>query len=171
MVKIFMCGVGGSGKTTLAKEMMQLKCFKQYRQIKEVAREIMKMKGITKEMLETSEDIFLRLQEMIIEEQRRQEELQKNNSFISDRSVLDCLAYILLKKGQWQDVEQVIQSYEVCLMILKFCLGFIYKDANIVMNSFILIPCYQGVSDSLSCPVPVIIGGVGSTLGPWIRGT
>eukprot|EP00092_Neocalanus_flemingeri_P027073 GFUD01029359.1.p1 GENE.GFUD01029359.1~~GFUD01029359.1.p1 ORF type:complete len:1934 (+),score=582.76 GFUD01029359.1:141-5942(+) len=112
MVKIFMSGVGGSGKTTLTNKLVKLKCFKKFRQVKEVAREIMKKERITKEMLETSEETYLRLQEMIIEGQRRKEDMQKDNSFVSDRSVLDCLAYILLKKEHWQHVEQVIQSHK-----------------------------------------------------------
>ena len=75
-----------------------------YAHISEVARDVMRELSLTREdliaSLKTSDKTtFLRLQELIFEEQNRRElSLGSDRSFISDRGP-DPLAYVCLKKG------------------------------------------------------------------------
>ena len=112
MVKIFVSGVGGVGKTTLVKRLLEAAPFQSYMSILEVARTIMREKKITKEMLETNIDSYLSLQIAIIEEQRKQEERLDKMDFISDRSIMDCLAYIRMVKTE-TEYQQIVQTYRV----------------------------------------------------------
>ena len=50
MVRIFLSGIGGSGKTTLVKDLLQAEHFQEFQTITEIARGIMKRKKITKEI-------------------------------------------------------------------------------------------------------------------------
>ena len=114
MVRLFLCGVGGAGKTTLAEKLMQRRGFKKFGRIQEVARKVMKRKGITKADLENQEDssAYLRLQELVMEAQRAEEERQ-GSCLISDRSLLDCLTYILLRRD-WTYMKGVVKRHQVC---------------------------------------------------------
>ena len=111
MVNVFFCGVGGAGKTTLAEKLLTEKAFKDHAHIEEVARNLMKKTGITKAMLESSEETFLRLQEMIITGQRAAEEKHRRRSVVSDRAVLDSLAYILVRKDE-EYLEEVVRKHQ-----------------------------------------------------------
>ena len=66
MVKIFFSGVGGSGKTTLLNSLVQTGSLRNLKTIEEVARNIMRNKRITKEMLEADIKTYLLLQFEII---------------------------------------------------------------------------------------------------------
>ena len=111
MVKIFFSGVGGSGKTTLLKSLIQTGSFRNFMTIEEVARNIMRNKRITKEMLEADIKTYLLLQFEIIEKQSREEEKLQEFDFISDRSVIDCLAYI--RMSDISEHERTLHSYKV----------------------------------------------------------
>ena len=111
MVKIFFSGVGGSGKTTLLKSLVQTGSFGNVKTIEEVARNIMRNKRITKEMLETDIKTYLLLQFEIIKKQSREEERIQEFDFISDRSVIDCLAYI--RMSDISEYESTLHNYKV----------------------------------------------------------
>ena len=79
--------------------------------IEEVARNIMRNKRITKEMLEADIKTYLLLQFEIIEKQSREEEKLQEFDIISDRSVIDCLAYI--RMSDISEYESTLQNYKV----------------------------------------------------------
>ena len=113
MVKIFFSGVGGSGKTTLLNSLIKTGSFMNFKTIEEVARNIMKKKMITKEMLETDIKTYLLLQFEIIKKQSEEEERIQEFDFISDRSVIDCLAYIRTSDISESEYENTLQNYKV----------------------------------------------------------
>ena len=101
--RIILCGASSVGKTTLAKDWIER--HSEYAHIHEVARDVMKQHSLSRddiiESLKTTEKTtFLRLQELIFEEQNRQEiALTKSErAFISDRGP-DPLAYVSLKQS------------------------------------------------------------------------
>ena len=101
--KIILCGASSVGKTTLAKDWIEI--HKEYVRISEVARDVMKQHSLTRDDLKTSlttsdKATFLHLQQLIFEEQNRRELLntESGQSFISDRGP-DPLAYVCLEKS------------------------------------------------------------------------
>ena len=74
MVKIFLSGNGGSGKTTLIKDLLKEKTFKDYGSVMEIARNIMQRKKITKEMIGGDIRIHTQLQDEIVRDQRAEGE-------------------------------------------------------------------------------------------------
>ena len=116
MVKIFFSGVGGSGKTTLLKSLIQTGSFRNFMTIEEVARNIMRNKRITKEMLEADIKTYLLLQFEIIEKQSREEEKLQEFDIISDRSVIDCLAYI--RMSDISEYERTLHNYKVIKIVI-----------------------------------------------------
>ena len=113
MVRVFLCGVGGGGKTTLAEKLMDRKEVKGFVRIKEVARKVMQRKNIKKVDLESKEEIYLRLQELVMEEQRLEEEqISESQDLISDRSLIDSLAYTYMKKG-WSYTKRLMKRMKV----------------------------------------------------------
>ena len=118
--KIILCGASSVGKTTLAKDWIET--HKEFAHITEVARDVMRTHSLTRDDLLASlktdgKQIFLRLQELILEEQNRLEVLleEKNQPFISDRGP-DPLAYVYLKQSL-QAAEELAQkaSPSACL--------------------------------------------------------
>lgn len=71
-VKIFFSGFGGSGKTTLLKSLVKTESFLNFKTIEEVARNIMKNKKISKEMLESDIKTYMLLQFEILEKQSKE---------------------------------------------------------------------------------------------------
>ena len=74
MVKIFLSGNGGSGKTTLIKDLLKEKTFKDYGSVMEIARNIMQRKMITREMIGGDIRIHTQLQDEIVRDQRAEGE-------------------------------------------------------------------------------------------------
>ena len=72
MVRIFLSGIGGSGKTTLVKDLLQAEDFQDFQTITEIARGIMKRKKITKEMIGGDLKFHMMLQDEIVQEQSSQ---------------------------------------------------------------------------------------------------
>ena len=72
MVRIFLSGIGGSGKTTLVNDLLQEEHFQHFQTITEIARDIMKRKKITKEMIGGDLRFHMMLQDEIVREQSRQ---------------------------------------------------------------------------------------------------
>ena len=97
-----MCGASSVGKTTLANDWCSK--HKDYHHIQEIARDIMRRKGITREDLLTSLDtedmtLFFDLQCHIMEEQNQRELATCGEPFISDRGP-DPLVYVYERMGQ-----------------------------------------------------------------------
>ena len=111
MVRVFLCGVGGAGKTTLAEKLMEKKELRRFGRIKEVARRVMQREGIKKADLEKDKTTFLRLQELVMEEQRS-EESRCGCDLVSDRSVLDSLTYTNMRGG-WNYTENLMEQKKV----------------------------------------------------------
>ena len=112
MVKIFLSGIGGSGKTTLIKDLLREKTFKDYGSVMEIARNIMERKSITKDMIGRDIHVHMLLQDEIVKDQRKEgehllsipsllqlfpEERLRNSDYISDRCIMDCFAVIRLR--------------------------------------------------------------------------
>ena len=99
MVKIFLCGPGGSGKTTLAGELRKSKNLSNAAHISEVARQLIARKRLTeKDLKRFNADEFTEFQGDILRAQVEEEaKCDAFNCLISDRSILDCLAYTLWK--------------------------------------------------------------------------
>ena len=94
MVQVFLCGPGGAGKTTLSKELAKKKEFKDYYFIKEVARNVMKEHNITKEAMEGYNlQEFIDFQNLILKYQYTEECKHEGENIVSDRCVIDCVAY------------------------------------------------------------------------------
>ena len=72
MVRIFLSGIGGSGKTTLVNDLLQEEYFQDFQTITEIARDIMKRKKITSEMIGSDLKFHMMLQDEIVKEQTRQ---------------------------------------------------------------------------------------------------
>ena len=72
MVRIFISGIGGSGKTTLVKDLLQEEYFRDFQTITEIARDIMDRKKITKEMIGADLKFHMMLQDEIVREQSSQ---------------------------------------------------------------------------------------------------
>ena len=72
MVRIFLSGIGGSGKTTLVKDLLQEEYFRDFQTITEIARDIMDRKKITKEMIGADLKFHMMLQDEIVREQSSQ---------------------------------------------------------------------------------------------------
>ena len=111
MVRVFLCGVGGAGKTTLAEKLMEKKELRGFGRIKEVARKVMQREQIRKADLERDDRIFLRLQELVMEEQRS-EEARCGRDLVSDRSLLDSLTYTYVRRG-WNYTEKLMEQKKV----------------------------------------------------------
>ena len=151
MVRVFLCGVGGAGKTTLAEKLMEKKELRRFGRIKEVARKVMQREDIKKADLESDAQTFLRLQELVMEEQRS-EELRCGRDLVSDRSVLDSLTYTYMRRG-WNYTEKLMEQKKV---IWYKC--FISAE---------IIPCLHvtaGYCGVFSCIVPALTGGLGPSL-------
>ena len=72
MVRIFLSGIGGAGKTTLVNDLLQEEYFQDFQTITEIARDIMKRKKITSEMIGSDLKFHMMLQDEIVKEQTRQ---------------------------------------------------------------------------------------------------
>ena len=72
MVRIFLSGIGGSGKTTLVKDLLEDEYFQDFQTITEIARDIMRRKKITKEMIGSDLTFHMMLQDEIVREQNNQ---------------------------------------------------------------------------------------------------
>ena len=72
MVRIFLSGIGGSGKTTLVKDLLEEEYFHDFQTITEIARDIMRRKKITKEMIGGDLRFHMMLQDEIVREQTNQ---------------------------------------------------------------------------------------------------
>ena len=72
MVRIFLSGIGGAGKTTLVNDLLQEEYFQDFQTITEIARDIMKRKKITSEMIGSDLKFHMMLQDEIVKEQNRQ---------------------------------------------------------------------------------------------------
>ena len=71
MVRIFLSGIGGAGKTTLVNDLLQEEYFQDFQTITEIARDIMKRKKITSEMIGSDLKFHMMLQDEIVKEQTR----------------------------------------------------------------------------------------------------
>lgn len=71
-MRIFLSGIGGSGKTTLVNDLLQEEYFQDFQTITEIARDIMKKKKITSEMISSNLKFHMMLQDEIVKEQTRQ---------------------------------------------------------------------------------------------------
>ena len=121
MVKIFLSGSGGCGKTTLAHALGNRDEFKTFQHISEVARELMKERKLNCDDLEKYDiNQFISFQEDIIKAQCIAEERNiLHENVISDRSVLDCLAYALWRAGgnaESKILEDVMSRNRVCII-------------------------------------------------------
>ena len=72
MVRIFLSGIGGAGKTTIVNDLLQEEYFQDFQTITEIARDIMKRKKITSEMIGSDLKFHMMLQDEIVKEQTRQ---------------------------------------------------------------------------------------------------
>ena len=117
---IILSGASSVGKTTLAKDWVEI--HGEYSHIDEVARDVMKRHSLTRdnviESLKTSEKAtFLHLQELIFEEQNRQELAlsESKRPYISDRGP-DPLAYVcLMKSPEAADILAKTSAASSCL--------------------------------------------------------
>ncbi|XP_057317089.1 uncharacterized protein LOC130662285 [Hydractinia symbiolongicarpus] len=111
MVQIYLCGPGGAGKTTLMKQFCAEKPFDTYTQLKEVARTLMKQENIQKSDLERYNlQEFFNFQNLILKRQFYEEEKMSGGNFVSDRSVMDCLAYLYWKMEKDEQYELRIET-------------------------------------------------------------
>ncbi len=128
--KIILCGASSVGKTTLANDWIVK--HKQYSHISEVARDVMRTHSLTREHLIASletptKDIFLKLQQLILEEQNvREVRFEENNKpFISDRGP-DPLAYVHIKQSpeaaeklaQTKSATELLERYRHSLVVI-----------------------------------------------------
>ena len=72
MVRIFLSGIGGSGKTTLVKDLLEEEYFQDFQTITEIARDIMRKKKITREMISGDLKCHMILHDEIVREQTDQ---------------------------------------------------------------------------------------------------
>ena len=126
MVRIFLSGIGGSGKTTLVKDLLQAEHFQEFQTITEIARGIMKRKKITKEMIGGDLKFHMMLQDEIVQEQSSQgskisfslywnylsEERLENSDYISDRCIMDCFAVIKMRMTK-EDLDAFTERHKV----------------------------------------------------------
>ncbi len=116
MVGIFLSGPGGAGKTTIIEHIFphnnnnnhnkKKNPFKGWSKIVEVARGIIQEQGLVSRDF-TEPRRHLTLQEPILRAQNRAEsDLERNGAdYVSDRCVLDCLAYARWRCDQLEDEE------------------------------------------------------------------
>ena len=103
MVQVFLCGPGGAGKTTLSEALAKKEEFKHYFFIKEVARNVMKEHNITKKDIEGYNlQEFIGFQNLILKYQYTEECKHEGENMVSDRCVIDCVAY-----SYWKYEEQM----------------------------------------------------------------
>ena len=132
MVKLFLSGPGGCGKTTIVKALENHEEVKYFKRISEVARELMRNRNLQCDDLQKYDiDQFVCFQEDIIEQQCIAEE--RNLTFenvISDRSALDCLAYVLWKTGgdfESGKFKELMSRNQVCIILyiinMKNCIS------------------------------------------------
>ena len=112
--------MGGAGKTTLAEKLVEKKELRRFGRIKEVARKVMQREQIKKADLENNDETFLKLQELVMAEQRS-EESRCGQDLISDRSVLDSLTYTCMRRG-WNHTEKLMERKKVCTRISTRCI-------------------------------------------------
>ena len=112
--------MGGAGKTTLAEKLVEKKELRRFGRIKEVARKVMQREQIKKADLENNDETFLKLQELVMAEQRS-EESRCGQDLISDRSVLDSLTYTCVRSG-WNHTEKLMERKKVCTRISTRCI-------------------------------------------------
>ena len=130
MVRVFLCGVGGAGKTTLAEKLMEKRELRRFGRIKEVARKVMQKEDIKKADLESDAQTFLRLQELVMEEQHS-EELRCGRDLVSDRSVLDSLTYTYMRRG-WNYTEKLMEQKKV--IGYKLDVSYQQKSSHVTMS-------------------------------------
>ena len=133
MVKIFLSGIGGSGKTTLLNDLKKEKAFKSYDSITEIARNIMRRKHITKEMIGADTGFHMQLQDEIVKDQRAEGEIVvfiaseltvyiselrlEKSDYISDRCVMDCFAVIKMRMSE-EVLADFKRRHKVCSSVL-----------------------------------------------------
>ena len=124
MVKLFLSGPGGCGKTTIVEALENHEEFKNFKRISEVARELMRERNLNSDDLQKYDiDQFISFQEYIIEQQCVAEE--RNITFenvISDRSALDCVAYVLWKTGgdfESRTFRELVSRNKVCITLCQ----------------------------------------------------
>eukprot|EP00854_Cymbomonas_tetramitiformis_P020437 gene20437-24484_t len=103
-LRILLCGPHASGKTTLLHALLPK--YPACKGISEVARRVMKDGNIQRDQLEDP-TVFNDLQESIFMSQREQEHALQERSFISDRSLIDPLAYKVWR--MWDDDTKVAE--------------------------------------------------------------
>ena len=125
MVQVFLCGPGGAGKTTLCEALAKKEQFKGYYFIKEVARNVMKEHNITKEAIEGYNLWqFIDFQNLILKYQYTEECKHEGENIVSDRCVIDCVAYSYwkyeeeMKERPTLDIVTQGNKANVCLTFL-----------------------------------------------------
>ena len=96
MVHLYVVGCGGVGKTTIINELVKQEPKKkvQPKRIYEVARKLLKDKGISGVELTSNQNLFWSFQSLVIQEQlRRESEIEARQKLFSDRCFLDAIIY------------------------------------------------------------------------------
>ncbi|XP_065888943.1 uncharacterized protein [Dysidea avara] len=128
--RIILCGASSVGKTTIATEWC--KRHKEYHHIQEVARDVMKEHNINRDHMTDSlksdpkKEVFLKLQQLILEAQNRHEKgIPSNQSYISDRGpdpIVFTYVYVnreaAQKLAESNEGRQCIERYKKCLVAM-----------------------------------------------------